>query len=227
MGLLRNVLAGLLVGVGKGMEEQHKLNVQQAREDLMFRREQALKALETANRREELQLGSKLRREETSHTATEQRVTNAQEGGIRQALQDDDQAFKAQQEDIAHGRRVDLTKLEGDIQQRLIEARDAADDDEPVETVQGASGQYYHVYKGGRSKPLGIKGALPASKQEDDGTFGGRLPSRAAPAAPAAPAAEDNFAARYQSATPQTAPGLFRDGKKIPMTEAMRLYRGQ
>lgn len=230
MGILLRVLSGLATGAGNYLVEKGKLDMQAARDDLLLRRELALKDLEHTYRKAEMQEGGKITRENTSHAAKEQRVTNKAEGEIRGTLQDDAQSHALTLESLQHRNQM-TREQQDDFRTFSEEAKRAGTYIDRQEVM--ADGRMVVWTKDGKSKIIGAPGSFIPAGRGSDSEGGGDSVNQYRPRegveqkTAAAPTPEPkNFAARYREATPETAPRLFRDGKKIPMNEAMRLYQG-
>lgn len=243
MSLLRKVLAGLMVGLGKGMEEQAKIDIQKARDDLLYSRELALKNVEQQYRLEAAEHGSGLRKEEaehqgeitrknTSHTATENRVSATHEGNIRGTL-DEKKDYRQQGHEERMAR---LTATLGERRDRAsIRARAAIESGEIVDTRQDETGNWIGITRHGVTKPLGFRSPLPESADGETSDSGGgsladyRSGGQSGGAAqPERWSAQDEnqFRTRYNNATKETAPRLYRGDTRIPYEEARRMARG-
>lgn len=138
--------------------------------------------------------------------------------------------------EIQHGYKISEAQIESGLQQ----TREAAARGERV-VAEGvdADGNVTVVYANNRTtRMVGLK---PKPRGDDDDSIlstpqtgrGGRpVLTRRPSGKPAAPSTErvveldvdmTRLAREYGAATPQTHPGLFRDGKKIPLEEAKRM----
>lgn len=231
MSLLLKVIGGAMAGIGKGMVAQAELDAQAARDAVLHQREVALRNLQidAQNKLADKQHGQRL--VETTAQGNEQRKTNAA-SSLQRDWENKNQttrqtAAQVQLKAVDFKNDVKAQKLAATLGliQKDFESKLAAG-----EIVQDAEGGYHLVDKRSAAvKPVGVKG--PTKAAEDDwtqfkreSTGGGSGNSGGATAPPSKPDAQ--FTTRYANATPETAPGLFRGDKKIPLEEAWRQYQG-
>lgn len=228
MSLLLKVLGGAMAGLGKGMVEQAKLDWETAQKEIMFRREVALKNLgfQQSKVLKDIEQGDALER--IDRTGEQQRKTQS-EG----TLQEDWKADRQVKRTTAANKELKAVDFQYDVKAKKLAAKLGLIQDDfnaklqAGEIVQDADGGYHLVDKrSAKAKPVGVTGPV---KSADDGLV---LPTRSGSTKPQgeqrtqAARPDAAFTTRYANATPEKAPGLFRNGQKVPLEEAWRQYQG-
>lgn len=223
MSLFLKVIGALATGAGTYLTEKAKMDYQAARDALLFNRELALKAISHRDRTEEIKLGGEITRQNTSHAAKENRVTDKLQAGLtaettkeaderRQRYTERNKAIDFKNDVAAKKLAARLGLIEADFVSKLGKG----------EIVQDATGNYHLVdTRSGAAKPVGVKGPLKSSEGGDSYDSYRQGGTAAADTKPSA-----SFHSRWANATEATAPGLFRNGQKIPVEEAWRQYQG-
>lgn len=226
-GLLQRVLAGLATGAGNYLVEKDKFDRQKARDELLYQRELALKAIEKRDRMEELGEQGRIQRENTTHSHKEQRVTNKGEAEVRGALE-------AADDSRDYSNATNLARLEaalsGANEKDRIRLTKSLESGEIVDTRQDDSGNWIGITKSGKTRALGFRSQLPESADGivtggaggdslDDFRPGGRSTASAAPRAPLLEQGRAKLRTQYGKATPETHPSFFNGKNKRPLAD--------
>ncbi len=242
MGLLRNVLAGLLVGAGKGMEniaeqdeQKRKEALLAARDELMWQREQALMAQKKADRMDEIVATADQTIRTNAAGEGERRISATHQGKIQGGLAEADdnrglanaKALKA----IDFKNDIAAKKVAGVIGLTLENFRAKVG---AGEILQDSDGKYFVANPVtntttdlGRTGP--VKAAEGGGNSLSDYRPGGGAPAAAPSSAKANPrldSAMSRLQTTYGSATPETHPSFFdENGKKRPMSALVSQVR--
>ncbi len=243
MGLLRNVLAGLLVGAGKGMEniaaqdEQKRREAQQAaRDELMWQREQALMAMKKTDQLDVIVATGDQTIRTNAAGEGERRITNRDnaelQGGL--AAESDDRRFKQAERMVG----IEATAKKGLIE---FEAKmKPAEREKVTRYVESADGTYVGLTDQGNEIPTNIAFVPHSQRSTSTPAQGGNSlsdyrPGGGAPAAgndqpakanPRLGSAMSRLQGAYTTATPQSHPSFFDgNGRKKPMSELVSQAR--
>lgn len=170
MGGLGSVIGGALSGIGAGIAQQGQLDFQQRRdmalENLRNQNQQANMRVQAEEQRTTQEAGAKLddwkdsrsNERRTSSTMTIDKNRSALDTAQRERLAKLETQLRTQQS-------VQTAQIEAQIRSGEI-----------TDTLQDDQGNFYAVYKDGRTKPLNIKGA---PKAPTGGSAGGLIFDRA------------------------------------------------
>lgn len=242
------VLGGLLQGLGQGVSNLYEERRQNALAALKRQEDVEDRDAKIAGAQDIAQIQTQGRKEVISLTGEENRKTEELKGRQRleeiktkgeQDIKVEGVKFSNQKQLDELGANLDIKKdkasqlLKKDIDGGQVDHIDAADDGSMIVT-----------YKNGTVVKKNIKLREKTSSSDDDegsisAELNGRNQSGGGAAQPAAqPAAktaakpkwsdqdETVLRTRYANATPENAPRLFRNGKKLPLDEVRRMLQG-
>lgn len=242
MSLLQRVLKGL----GSYMVEKAKMDAQAARDELLMRRELALKNIEHQYRIAEGDASLVRAKALDTHQTENQTARDLVQGqitGTREAASDKrkfDQTLTIKSIDFNNekallGIKSKYKMSEDQYASFLQQGRELA--------LAGATVDHWEVTKGGNLVALNKRGDVlgsskpgvynPTRQPSEPAAGGGDVLSLygptggrgggGQPSASAAPPKTD-FISRYKAATPETAPLLFENGKKIDKDRAYQIF---
>lgn len=238
---LQRAVLGMAAGYGKHLQETGAAQAQAARDKVLMDREVALKALDHGYRMKEgdaageraIKLAETQGTINRSNTAAE--IEGRTAGQIAVLGAEHVKKLELKKLDFDHDRtmegvrsanRVKEAKANGQIEAELKRLDSDLASGDVKEVFAGGDGMMYARTDAG-IKPLNLK--APATKTGSGGSIlevagATETATAAAPTGDGATGkraqALADLATRYASATPETAPGLFRNGKKISLAEA-------
>lgn len=235
-----SLFAKVLMGLGKALEEKGKYDLQKERDAMLERRERALIMLRADLEDKQGQRRHEERLTEISATGKENRSTAITQGVIadrkdeRASARDLSNSITLKGVDLNNNKALETFRLKTGMAKKqfdeMLERETAAiADHRQIGNIEYTDhGMVIYKKDGTAFTKPGVKpvGTGKAASGDDFaallGEDGGTAPSGQARTAPTEPV---NYGTLYQKATPDTAPGLFQNGRKIPYDQYLKLVQ--
>lgn len=232
------VLGGLLQGLGAGITRQHEERRQAALAQLAHEYDLEEKRITADAARDVANTNAASRKEVIELTGDQNRKTEEVKG--KQRLEEIREKGKVDKdiETVKFSNEKELKRLGANLDaanDRASQLLKAEIDGGQVDQIDAAEdGSMLVTYKNGSVVKKNVKLREKGSSEDDGISISGERAARdgGGDEAPAeqkpkwSPQDENQLRTRYANATPETAPRLFRNGKKLPLEEVRRLMQG-